>query len=714
MKQPAYNLVLAASIIIACSALSIADVDIDDLVATGHDCRIDLRWSPVWTSDIDGFNIYRSRYIAGNYTKINSDVHTASVYSDYLGNNDRPYCYYVVPVVGGIEGAASSKVSATPYDMTDEELLTSVQEACFRYCWDFAHPDSGMVRERYASYDRQTVTTGGSGFGLMNIIVGAERGFITRSQGAERTLQILTFLQESAVRYHGAWSHWMDGTTGESIPFNYTDQGEAIIGADIVETAFMAEGILAVRQYFDSTTDSVEIEIRSRATQLYEEIEWDWYTRTDDTDGSHLYWLWSPDYGWQEGFAFEGCETIIAYILAIASPTHPIDSSCYYDGFGGGGNYQNGDRYYGITQWVSPYNTPMFWTHYSFLGFDPRNKHDNYCNYFDNSRNIALVDQAYCIDNPNGYAGYSNLVWGLTASSSPTTSGYLAHAPGSNDNGTIAPTAALSSMPYTPSESLATLKEFYYTYGSNIWGPFGFYDAFNLDQSWYSDAYLAIDQATIAPMIENYRTGLCWDLFMANSEITNALKDIGWALREDNGLRYEYYEGTWTSLPDFDLLTPAATGNANNFDLGLRQRDDSFAFRFSGYIDIPKNGGYTFYLNSDDGSKLFINGNLVVNNDGQHSAQETSGYVYLLKGMQEITVTYFEYDGNQKLTLSYSSLYINKKQVPVDILFRCNRQGDYNNDCSVNIEDLRIIAADWLDTYSITDFINLSSNWYIE
>ncbi len=699
--------IFALSVIVLQLPLS-AEVTIENLVATGHDSRIDLRWSPSSTSGLDGYNIYRSRYVAGNYTKMNSSMHTVSVYSDFLGENVRPYCYYVKPVVNGVEGAASGIVTATPYAMTDEQLLTSVQEAAFRYFWDFAHPDSGMARERYAAYDRQSVATGGSGFGLMNLIVGVERGFITRPEAAGLTLKVLTFLQDTAPRYHGAWSHWMDGTTGASLPIDYDDDDNPVIAADIVETSYIIQGMLTSRQYFDGN-DPVEVEIRTRATELFEQVDWDWYRRPDETDGTHLYWYWSPTHGWYKSFPFGGAEVMITYLLAIASPTHPIPASCYYDGFGGGGAYKNGSRYYGLTQWVSAYETPMFWTHYSFLGFDPRGKHDNYCNYFENSQNIALIDRAYCDHNPNEFAGYSNLVWGLTASYNPW--GYVAHAPGDADNGTITPTAAISSMPYTPTESLATLKHFYYTYGSDLWGPFGFYDAFNLQESWYSNGYLVIDQGTMAPMIENYRTGLCWDLFMANPEILPMLESIGWAVRGDNGLNYAYYEGTWTSLPDFDSLTPVATGKANNFDIGLRQQDDSFALRFTGYIEIPSNGGYTFYLNSDDGSKLYVNDELVVDNDGTHGMQESSGYRYLLEGIHPITVTYFDHDGENDLMVSYSSLHIPKTQIPVDTLFRCHWQGDYNQDCVVDISDLMTIAESWLTAYDYIDFSNVASDW---
>jgi hypothetical protein len=352
----------------------------------------------------------------------------------------------------------------------------------------------------------------------------------------------------------------------------------------------------------------------------------------------------------------------------------------------------------------------MFFTHYTHLGFDPRDKSDNYCNYFENSRNIALIDQAYCSDNPGGFTGYSDLVWGLTASWNPW--GYGAQAPGSPDNGTITPTAALSSMPYTPTESIATLKHFYHTYGGDgLWGPFGFVDAFNLGENWFAPGYIAIDQGPIIVMIENYRTQLCWDLFMANPEISPMLDSIGWATRTDNGLNYEYYEGTWDSLPDFNSLTPTATGTAHNFDIGLRQQDDYFAFRFTGYINIQTGGEYTFYTNSDEGSKLYIDDALVVDNDGLHGTQERSGIVSLAAGKHLIVVTYFEKTGSQDLTVSFAGPGISKEQIPVNLLFRCNFPGDYTQDCVVDMDDLIILAANWLSSYTFVDFSQMAADW---
>ena len=492
------------------------------LQATGYDSRIDLRWQPNTETDLLGYFIYRAESSAGPFVKVNDVVHKFHIFSDFVGENGKTYYYRVTAINQSyLESDSSAVVSATTRAFTDDELLTSVQEATFRYFWDFGHPVSGLARERDSSGD--VCTSGGTGFGLLTLMVGAERGFAPRDSVAARVLKILRFMQDRAQRYHGAWAHWINGATGETVPFSYYDNG-----GDLVETAYFVQGLLAVRSYFDRETP-VEQEIRQRATQLWQEVEWDWYRRTPTS--KVLFWHWSPDYQWIINMPIIGWnETMIVYLLAIASPTHPIPASMYYDGWAGSSGYVNGNVYYGYKQYVGPpYGGPLFWTQYSFLGFDPRGKSDRFCNYFENNRNTTLINRAYCIANPEGHQGYSALVWGLTASDDP--GGYSVHEPTTaRDNGTITPTAALSAMPYTPDESIATLKHFYHTYGPKLWGEFGFRDAFNLDYNWFANSYLAIDQGTIVPMIENARTGLCWEMFMANPEIDSMLTRIGWTL----------------------------------------------------------------------------------------------------------------------------------------------------------------------------------------
>lgn len=386
--------------------------------------------------------------------------------------------------------------------ISDEELLTLVQKQTFNYFWDFAHPASGMARERNTS--GEIVTSGGSGFGIMALIVGIERNFITRQQGIERMDKILGFL-ETADRFHGAWSHWINGTTGKVVAFSTKDNG-----GDLVETSFLIQGLLTFRQYLNPA-DATELALINRINVLWEAVEWDWYRKNNE---NVLYWHWSPTYNWEINFALYGYfEEQITYFLAAASPTHSIPKIVYSNGYGKNGAIVKNNIHYGYTLPLEN-PAPLFWVHYSYLGLDPHFT-DDYANYWEQNVNATLINQAYCIANPKKFVGYSEECWGLTSSDNQT--GYSAHSP-SNDLGVIAPTAALSSFPYTPQQSMKALKFFYYKLGDRLWGPYGFYDAFNLTEGWTANSYLAIDQGPIVVMIENYRTGLLWDLFMSSPE----------------------------------------------------------------------------------------------------------------------------------------------------------------------------------------------------
>jgi hypothetical protein len=398
--------------------------------------------------------------------------------------------------------------------ISDEELLTLVQEQTFKYFWDFGHPVSGMARERNTSGN--TVTSGGSGFGLMAIIVGVERGFITREEAVARWEQIVGFL-EAADRFHGAWAHWMDGNTGRAIPFSQKDNG-----GDLVETAFLVQGLLTVRQFLDSG-DPVEAGLISRIDFLWNGVEWSWYTRGGQ---KVLYWHWSPEYDWQMNLPIRGHnETQIVYVLAAASKDFSIDRETYENGYARNGAMVNGKSYYGIELPLGyDYGGPLFFSHYSYLGLDPRNLEDQYASYWQQNTAHTLINRAHCVANPNRYTGYSVDCWGLTASDND--SGYSAHSP-TNDRGVITPTAAISSIPYTPEESLAAIRHFYFLLGDRLWGEYGFYDAFNFSAGWVASSYLAIDQGPIVCMIENYRSGLLWDLFMSAPEVQSGLDKLG-------------------------------------------------------------------------------------------------------------------------------------------------------------------------------------------
>jgi len=412
--------------------------------------------------------------------------------------------------------------------ISDDSLLTLVQFRTFQYFWDGAEPNSGMARERfhvdgvYPENDMNVVTSGGSGFGLMAILVGIERGFITRYEGYERFCRIVDFLK-NADRFHGAWPHWIYGESGKVRPFSLKDNG-----ADIVETAYLIQGLLAVRQYFADGSEDEKV-LAAEIDKLWREVEWSWFTKGGE---DVLYWHWSPEYGWDMNFAVRGYnECLILYILAASSPTFPIQAKVYHLGWAGNGAICTKSGKYGYLLALKhngneEYGGPLFWAHYSYLGLDPRFLKDKYADYWQENKNQTLINWNWCTLNPKKFAGYSSNCWGLTASYS--ISGYSAHCPGeNNDLGVISPTAALSSFPYTPEQSMNALKHFYYVLGNKIWGEYGFYDAFSEQNNWFPQRYLAIDQGPAIIMIENYRTGLLWNLFMSSAEIQNGLNLLG-------------------------------------------------------------------------------------------------------------------------------------------------------------------------------------------
>lgn len=402
--------------------------------------------------------------------------------------------------------------------ISDDALLDTVQRRTFKYFWDFGHPVSGLARERNTSGD--VVTTGGSGFGIMSIVVAVHRNFISRADGLLRMQKIVGFLKNKADRFHGAFPHWLDGNTGKVIPFSPKDNG-----ADLVETSFLMQGLLTARQFFDAA-NTAETNLRNDIDTLWKSVEWNWFTRSNE---KVLYWHWSPTYNWDMNFPIKGWnEALITYVLAASSPTFPISKDVYDQGWASNGAIKNGNSYFGIQLPLGPnYGGPLFFAHYSFLGINPTGLTDAYANYQTQNTNHTLINYNFCKQNPNGFYGYSDSCWGLTASDDDK-SGYLAHEP-NNDDGVISPTAALSSMPYTPTESMKALKFFYYKLGDKIFKDYGFVDAFSLQDIWFADSYLAIDQGPIIDMIENYRSQLLWKLFMSCPEVKTGMRGLGFA-----------------------------------------------------------------------------------------------------------------------------------------------------------------------------------------
>ncbi len=502
------------------------------LIVGAGERHLDLKWTPSGPGVLR-YIIYRS-WDNERFEAVGIQQGNIVRYTDFVGTPPKTAYYRVSAVaVGGAESQPSAAASATTRAFSDEELLTMVQKGCFRYYWDGGHADCGMALE-ITPGDENLVAVGASGFGVMAIVAGTERGFVTREEGAARIAKIVHFLK-GADRFHGAWPHFLDGRTGKVVPYF----GKYDNGGDLVETSFLIQGLLTARSYFDGDT-LVERGIRDGITELWRGVEWDWYRREPTSD--FLYWHWSPDQGWYIGHPLVGWnETMIVYLLAIASPTHPVPASLYYSGWAGqsdlavryregwsgttiGDHFTNGRSFYGIKLDVGEGSgANLFFTQFSFLGFDPRGKRDRFTNYFENNRNLALINRAYCIDNPLHFEGYGPDCWGLSAG---INSGGGSPEP-SADNGTICCSAALGSFPYTPKESMAALKHFYRDLGPQTWGAYGFYDGFNPSQNWFQPVWMGLNQAQIVVMIENYRTGLAWKLFMANPEMNAALATIG-------------------------------------------------------------------------------------------------------------------------------------------------------------------------------------------
>lgn len=399
--------------------------------------------------------------------------------------------------------------------LSDNALLDLVQQQTFKYFWDYGHPVSGLARER-SNATPETVTTGGSGFGIMSIPVAVQRGFISRAQGLSRMQTIVAFLKNTAQKFHGAFSHWLNGSTGAVVPFSAKDNG-----ADIVETSYLIAGLLTARQYFNGA-DPAETTLRNDINSIWNGVEWSWFRKNNE---NVLYWHWSPVYNWDMNLKIQGWnECLMTYVLAASSTTYGIPQQVYRDGFARNGAMQNGNSYYGYSLPLGSANGgPLFLAHYSFTGINPNGLSDTYANYQTQVTNHTKINYEYCRANPRGYFGYSSSCWGLTASDVP--SGYNANEP-NNDPGVIAPTAALSSFPYTPVESMNALKFFYYKLGDKIWKNYGFADAFSLNDLWFADSHLAIDQGPIIVMIENYRSGLVWNLFTSCPEIRNGMKNV--------------------------------------------------------------------------------------------------------------------------------------------------------------------------------------------
>jgi exo beta-1,2-glucooligosaccharide sophorohydrolase (non-reducing end) len=503
--------------------------------AKGYARHIDITWKKISGSNIRFVKIYRSPD-GKQYQAAGVQQAYTNRYADYTGQTGKQYFYKIAFLNNNYEETKPSlPVATATKKMTDEELLSMVQEASFRYYWEADEKTSGLAKENFPGRQNM-IAAGASGFGILALIVGTERKFITRIQSVDRFIQIVNFL-EKAETFHGAYPHFIDGPTGKVEPFF----GSKDNGADLVETSFLMEGLLTARQYFSGNHPKEKM-IRDKITAIWKKIEWDWFKQNPDS--KFLYWHWSPDQAWVINHTLIGWnETMVTYLLAIASPTHSVPAGMYYSGWANqdstgqqyrqgwgqttdGAMYSNGKTYYSVKLDVGVSNGgPLFFTHYSYMGYDPHAITDRYTNYFENNKNIATINYRYCVENPNHFKGYGDSAWGLTASLGPNY--YFPDEPVlSRDNSKITPTGAIASFPYLPKEAMQALKNYYFNYGKFLWGEYGFKDAFDLTNNWCSEIYMGLNQAPMTVMIENYRTGLIWKLFMSNPEIKAGLKKL--------------------------------------------------------------------------------------------------------------------------------------------------------------------------------------------
>ena len=414
----------------------------------------------------------------------------------------------------------------------DQGALEKLQRAAFLYMWEYCDPDSGMAAEANFDWGVRPAAVGGSGFGVAAVVVATERGWITREEALDRLLTITRFLRDKTPRHelHGAFPHWLNGKTGAVIKF-----GDKDVGADLVETSLLMQGLLIARAYFNGPGS--EAELRAIITGLWEDVDWNWFTAGQE---SGLFWHWSTEHG-HSGLKILGYnECLITYVLAMASPTHPISRQAY-DYWTSGDGYKPKNVYGYTVEAALPGAGPLFLTHYSFIGLDPRRMADEFVpgGYFARNMKQVLGNRGYCLQNAPARNRYGEGYWGLTASQVKT--GYAAGEP-LKDSGTVAPTAALSSMPYTPHYAMQVLE--FILEGAAIpaeeakdgseaalrrqlWGPYGPHDAYSLRDKWVSSGYLAIDQLPMVCMVENYRSGLLWNLLMADPDIRNGLARAG-------------------------------------------------------------------------------------------------------------------------------------------------------------------------------------------
>lgn len=424
------------------------------------------------------------------------------------------------------ETSEKEKISAFKKDL---------KQRTFNYFWQIVDTANFQTDDRYPT--RHFTSIAATGFALASYIIGVENTYISREAAAERVHKALNWLWNSkqgpdnqgTTGYKGLYYHFLnyvDGTRYKDVELSTIDSG------------LLFAGILACQSYFDKD-QAIENEIRSLADSLFLRAEWDWAMNNQDV----MSMGWKPESGFIEASWKGYNEAMILLIMAMGSPTHPIPDD----------SWENWTKTY---EWESFYGYehlnfgPLFGHQYSHMFIDFRGIQDAYMqekqiDYFENSRRATLANRAYCMDNPSDFKGYGENFWGLTACDGPANTklmlqnrerifktynargaahGYI------EDDGTITPTAAGGSIPFTPDESIATLFAMKEKFGERLYQEYGFKDAYNLtfaEEGWFNPDYIGIDQGPILIMLENHETELIWNLMKKNQYIINGLQKAG-------------------------------------------------------------------------------------------------------------------------------------------------------------------------------------------
>ncbi|MEO8634561.1 MAG: glucoamylase family protein [Gemmatimonadales bacterium] len=426
-------------------------------------------------------------------------------------------------------------------------LLDTLEQRTFNFFWERTNPATGLTPDRWPTPSFSSIAA--VGYALTAYPIGADRGYVSRTDAATRTLATLRWFWQAPQGpgaagmsgYHGFFYHFLDQTDGT----RFRD-----VELSTVDTSLLLGGVLFCQQFFDAA-DPTETAIRAYADSLYRRVDWQWARR----DPPMVNMGWQPESGWLPLNWMGYNEAMLVYLLALGSPTYPIEATAW-------------DRWSATYVWGSYYGqahlgfAPLFGHHYSHVWVDFRGIQDTYMrghgiDYFENSRRATLSQRAYATDNPTGWRDYSDSIWGLSAADGPadvtlpynganqrffTYAARGASFTEVRDDGTLAPTASAGSLPFAPEVVLPALVAMRERYGDNLFGQYGFYDAFNPSfqfampvsqgrivpgQGWFDTDYLGIDQGPIIAMIANYRSDFVWKYMRKSPYIIQGLRRAG-------------------------------------------------------------------------------------------------------------------------------------------------------------------------------------------